>query len=63
MKDKEKYVFRIRALKQALDHGSKLKRVHRVIQFSQEAWVKSYIEMNTELRKRAKNDFEKILPS
>ena len=63
MKDKEKYVFRIRALKQALDHGLKLKRVHRVIQFNQEAWVKSYIEMNTELRKRAKNDFEKILPS
>ena len=59
MKDKEKYVFRISALKQALNHGLKLKRVHRVIQFNQETWMKSCIDMNTELRKRAKNDFEK----
>ena len=36
-----------------------LKRVHRAIQFSQEAWLKPYIDMNTNLRKKAKNDFEK----
>ena len=40
-------------------HGLILKKVHRVIQFSQEAWLKQYIGMNTELRKEAKNDFEK----
>ena len=56
---KEKYVVHIRALKQALNHGLKLKRVHRVIQFNQDAWMKPYIEMNNELRKRAKNEFEK----
>ena len=55
----EKYVVHIRALKQALNHGLKLKRVHRVIQFNQDAWMKPYIEMNNELRKRAKNEFEK----
>ena len=37
IKDKEKYVAHIRALKQALNHGLKLKRAHKVIQFNQEA--------------------------
>ena len=36
-----------------------LKKVHRVIQFNQETWLKPYIDMNIELRKKAKNDFEK----
>ena len=59
IEDKEKYVIHIRALKQALNHGLILKRVHRVIQFNQEAWLKPYIDMNTKLRKEAKNEFEK----
>ena len=56
--DKNNYVVCIRSLKQALD-GLILKRVHRVIQFNQEACLKEYIDLNTELRKQAKNDFEK----
>ena len=49
----------IRVLKQALNHGLVFKKVHRVIQFNQEDWFKRYIDMNTKLRKEAKNDFEK----
>ena len=37
--DKEKYVVHIRALKQALNHGLVLKRVHRVIQFNQKELI------------------------
>ena len=59
--NKKKYVVHINALKQALNHGLKLKKIHRVIEFNQEAWLKPYIDMNTELRKAAKNDFEKNL--
>ena len=57
--NKKKYVVRIMSLKQALDHGLKSKKVHRIIEFNQEAWVKLYIDMSTELRKLANNDFEK----
>ena len=59
MLNKVNYVVHIRALKQALNHGLKLIKVHRIIQFDQEAWLKPYVDMNTELRKEAKNDFEK----
>ena len=57
-KDKKKYVIHIRVLKQALNHGLTLKKVHRIIQFKKKAWLKIYIDMNTELRK---NEFEKNL--
>ena len=56
---KKNYVVHIRSLKQALSHGLILKKIHRIIQFNQEACLKPYIDMNTELRKQAKNDFEK----
>ena len=59
--DKKKYVVHINSLKQALNHGLKLIKIYRVIEFNQEAWLKPYIDMNTELRKAAKNDFEKDL--
>ena len=57
--NKKKYVVHINSLKQELNHGLKLKKIHRVIEFNQKAWLKPYIDMNTELRKVADNDFEK----
>ena len=57
--DKTEYVIYIKNLKQALNHGLVLEKVHRVIKFNQNIWQKAYIDMNTELRKKAKNDFEK----
>ena len=59
--NKKKYVTHINSLKQALNHGLMLKKIHRIIKFNQEAWLKPYIDMNTELRKAAKNDFENDL--
>ena len=59
IQEKENYFVHIRALKQALNHGLIFKKVHRVIQFNQKAWLKPYIDMNTKLRKEAKNGFEK----
>ena len=44
---KKSYVVHIRSLKQALNHGLILKKVHRVIQFNQEAGLNPYIDMNT----------------
>ena len=57
--DKKNYVDHISSLKQALNHGLILKKVHRVIKFNQRSWLKEYIDMNTECRMNAKNDFEK----
>ena len=57
--DKKKHMIHVKALKQALDHGLVLERIHRVIQFKQSAWMKEYIDFNTRLRMVAKNNFKK----
>ena len=51
----------IKSLKQALNHGLKFKKIHSIIEFNQKEWLKPYIDMNTELRKLANDDFEKDL--
>ena len=57
--DKTVYDINIRNLKQESNYGLVLKKVHRVIKFYQNGWLKTYIDMNTDLRQKAKNNFEK----
>ena len=52
--DKTEHVIHIRNLKQALNHGLVLKKVNRVIKINQNAWLKPYINMNTDLKKSKK---------
>ena len=59
LSNKKKYVTHINSLKQALNHGLKLKKIHRVIEFNQDAWLEPYIDKNTKSRKVAPNDFKK----
>ena len=56
---KEKYVLHGQNLKLYLELGLKLKWIHRGIKFREKPWMKSYIELNTDLRTKGKNDFEK----
>ena len=56
---KEKYVLHRENLKLYLSLGLKLKWIHRGIKFREKPWMKSYIELNTDLRTKGKNDFEK----
>ena len=58
--DRTKYIIHIRNLKEALNHGLVLKRVHKVIKFNQNAWLKPYVDMNADLKSKSKNNFEKI---
>ena len=55
----KKYVIYIRASKQALNNGLRLKKAYKTILFKQKVWLKVFIDVNTELRKNAKNEFEK----
>jgi len=59
LNEKKKYVLHHKNMKQYLDLGSKLKKIHRGIAFSENAWLKAYIELNTNLRSKAQNEFEK----
>ena len=57
--DKKKYIVHHENLKLYLELGLKVKKIHRGIKFREEPWMRSYIELNTDLRTKGKNDFEK----
>ena len=55
--EKTEYVIHIRNLNQALNHELVSKKVHTVIKFNQNVWLKPYIDMNTDIRKKNKKWF------
>ena len=55
--DKTEFIIHIRNLKQALNHGLVFKETHKVIKFIQNAWLKQYIDMNTDVRKKINKRF------
>lgn len=59
LNEKKNYVIHYRMLKLALRHGLILRKVHRILTFKQSKWLKPYIDINTQLRTKAVNDFEK----
>ena len=59
MLDKKNYVVHYKTLKQALDHGLKLIKINRILEFDQKPWLKGYIDLNTNLRTKATSEFEK----
>ena len=59
LRDKTKYIIHYKNLIQCLKAGMKLKKIHRGIKFVESEWMKPYIEKNTNLRTKAKNNFEK----
>ena len=59
LRDKKKYVLHYKNLIQYIRLGMKLTHIHRGIKFVESEWMKPYIDMNTNLRAQAKNNFEK----
>ncbi|XP_050437828.1 uncharacterized protein LOC126844028 isoform X2 [Adelges cooleyi] len=59
LQNKQRYIVHHSILKQALEAGLILKKVHRILSFDQSPWLGSYISLNTEMRKKAINDFQK----
>jgi hypothetical protein len=61
LRDKKRYVLHERTLREYLRRGLVLTAVHRVLEFDQSAWLKAYIEKNTDFRRHARNKFEEDL--
>lgn len=59
LNDKKRWVVNHKTLKQCLDLGLKIKKIHRGISLKEEPWLRIYIDLNSSLRANAKNEIEK----
>lgn len=59
LNNKTNYIVHYKNLKQYRDLGMKITTIHRGIVFKERQWLKEYIDLNTNLRTLATNDFEK----
>ena len=63
IEDKEEYVVHIKTLKQALNHGLILKKVHRVIQFNQKHGWNHILKRTLNSEQEQKMNLKKIFLS
>ena len=59
LNDKVKYVVHYENLKLYESLGLRITKIHRGIKFEERAWMKQYIDLNTNLRTNAANELEK----
>ncbi len=59
LENKEGLICDYRTLKQAMQHGLKLKGIECAIKYEQKAWLKPYIDLNTKLRQEGTSELEK----
>jgi len=59
--DKQKYVVHYRNLQLYKKHGLFITKVHKIISFTQSAWLRPWIELCNEHQRSAKSDFESDL--
>ena len=57
--ERKNYILHAENLKYYKEMGLEIKKVHRVVYFTQSAWLKPWIDFNTSKRAVAKSDFEK----
>ena len=57
--NKKKYIVHYKNLQLYMKYGLKLTKIHRILEFRQAPWMKTYIDFNTTMRKHARNSFEK----
>ncbi|PFX14621.1 hypothetical protein AWC38_SpisGene21206 [Stylophora pistillata] len=59
LNEKKKYIVHHETLKLYKSLGIEIGKIHRIIRFDESPWMREYIDLNTELRAKADNDFEK----